>query len=27
LLLSVVCLCPLLTSADRQLFNGKDLTG
>ena len=27
LLLSLVCFCPLLTSADRQLFNGKDLTG
>ena len=27
LLLSLLCLCPLLTAADRQLFNGKDLTG
>src|SRR6476646_4930354 len=27
LLVSLVCLWPLLTSADRQLFNGKDLTG
>src|ERR1017187_10143908 len=27
LLLSLLCLCPLLTAADRQLFNGKDLAG
>jgi hypothetical protein len=27
LLLSLLCLCTLLTAADRQLFNGKDLTG
>src|ERR1039457_1706936 len=27
LLLWLLCLCPLVTAADRQLFNGKDLTG
>ena len=27
LLISLLCLCPLLAGADRQLFNGKDLTG
>ena len=27
LLLWLLCLCPLVTAADRQLFNGKDLAG
>src|SRR3954447_26290609 len=27
LLVTLLCLCPLLLGADRQLFNGKDLSG